>query len=141
MGQNNNGMSNKSQGWLLIAIGVITGFLAFVLIDNSTIVAIIWFIDMALILFGIGGILSDQPLSRSQKQLIEAQVKLLGQKVKAGEPVDKLIDDMSGTTKLREKEERNQIIKGAVKGGIIAGDAGAVVGAIVAKNKIDNKKR
>lgn len=33
------------------------------------------------------------------------------------------------------------IIKDAVKGGIIAGEAGAVVGAIVGKNKVDNEKK
>ena len=34
-----------------------------------------------------------------------------------------------------------EIIKGAVIGGVVAGDAGAVVGATVAKNKLDNEKK
>lgn len=33
-----------------------------------------------------------------------------------------------------------EIIKGAVIGGIVAGEAGAVVGATIAKNNLDNKK-
>ncbi len=33
------------------------------------------------------------------------------------------------------------IIKDAVKGGIIAGEAGAVVGAVVGKNKVDHEKK
>ena len=34
-----------------------------------------------------------------------------------------------------------EIIKGAAIGGIIAGDAGAVIGATVAKNKLDSQKK
>lgn len=34
-----------------------------------------------------------------------------------------------------------EIIKGAVIGSIVAGDVGAVVGAVAAKNKIDNQKK
>ena len=33
-----------------------------------------------------------------------------------------------------------QIIKGAIIGGIVAGEAGAIVGAAIAKNKLDNSK-
>lgn len=40
-----------------------------------------------------------------------------------------------------KKAETKEIIKGAVIGGIVAGDAGAVVGATIAKNKIDNQKK
>lgn len=43
--------------------------------------------------------------------------------------------------KLEQKKQTGQIIKGAVVGGIVAGDAGAVVGAVAAKNKIDNQKK
>lgn len=126
----------------MIGIGIILIFVAIFVASASTIVAaIIIFVAIIMIMYGIGNVLSEQPLSRDQEKLIEAQVKLLGQKVKAGESVDKLIDDMSGTTKMREKEERKEIIKGAVKGGIVAGDVGAVVGAMTAKNKIDNERK
>lgn len=40
-----------------------------------------------------------------------------------------------------KKKETKEIIKGAVVGGIVAGEAGAVVGATIAKNKIDNEKK
>lgn len=43
--------------------------------------------------------------------------------------------------KQEQKKETAEIIKGAVVGGIVAGDAGAVVGATIAKNKIDNEKK
>ena len=42
--------------------------------------------------------------------------------------------------KYNKRKETKQIVKGAVVGGIVAGDAGAVVGATIAKNKIDSKK-
>ncbi|MBQ7303521.1 MAG: hypothetical protein IJW75_01200 [Alphaproteobacteria bacterium] len=41
---------------------------------------------------------------------------------------------------LRTKQRTRKILKGAVVGGALAGGAGAVVGAIVAKDKLDNKK-
>ena len=40
-----------------------------------------------------------------------------------------------------KKKETKEIIKGAVVGGIVAGEAGAYVGATIAKNKIDNEKK
>ncbi len=40
----------------------------------------------------------------------------------------------------KAKSETKEIIKGAVIGGIVAGEAGAVVGATIAKNKLDNQK-
>lgn len=40
----------------------------------------------------------------------------------------------------QEAKAKKEIIKGAVVGGIIAGDAGAVVGAVVAKEKVDREK-
>lgn len=40
-----------------------------------------------------------------------------------------------------KKKETKEIIKGAVVGRIVAGEAGAVVGATIAKNKIDNEKK
>lgn len=43
--------------------------------------------------------------------------------------------------KQEQKKETAEIIKGAVVGGIVAGEAGAVVGAAIAKNKIDNGKK
>ena len=39
-----------------------------------------------------------------------------------------------------KKKETKEIIKGAVVGGIVAGEAGAVVGATIAKNRIDKVK-
>lgn len=81
----------------------------------------------------------DQALAR-------AQVEYMAAKAKSGQSITgKDMDDISGLTKAREnqqkKKETASIIKGAVTGGIIAGEAGAVVGAVVAKNKIDNEKR
>lgn len=78
--------------------------------------------------------------------LAKAQVDYLAAKIKSGQPItEKDTDDISGLTKAREdqqkKKDTGRIIKGAVTGGIIAGEAGAVVGAVVAKNKIDNEKK
>lgn len=47
------------------------------------------------------------------------------------------------TGKLRDPKANSgtkKIVKGAVIGGIVAGEAGAVIGATIAKNKLDNEK-
>lgn len=43
--------------------------------------------------------------------------------------------------KKQKAKETKEIIKGAAIGGIVAGDVGAVVGATIAKNNIDNQKK
>ncbi|MBE6754431.1 MAG: hypothetical protein E7559_08825 [Ruminococcaceae bacterium] len=40
-----------------------------------------------------------------------------------------------------KKSETAEIIKGAVAGGIVAGEAGALVGAVIAKSKNDSNKK
>lgn len=40
----------------------------------------------------------------------------------------------------KAKSDAKEIVKGAVIGGIVAGEAGAVIGATIAKNKLDNQK-
>lgn len=82
---------------------------------------------------------------REQQMLAEAQMNYMVAKVKSGQQITgKDLDDISGRTKARQdqqkKKDTGRIIKGAVVGGIVAGDAGAVVGAVVAKNRIDNEK-
>lgn len=41
----------------------------------------------------------------------------------------------------KQNSGTKEIVKGAVIGSIVAGDVGAVVGAVAAKNKIDNQKK
>lgn len=42
--------------------------------------------------------------------------------------------------KSKDNSGTKEIVKGAIIGGIVAGEAGAVVGAAIAKNNLDNKK-
>ena len=71
---------------------------------------------------------------RMRQALIQAEANKRVQDMLAGKPNPELV-------KMQQKKETKEIIKGAVAGGINAGDAGAVVGAMIAKNKIDNEKK
>ena len=71
---------------------------------------------------------------RMRQARIQAEANKRVQDMLAGKPNPELV-------KMQQKKETKEIIKGAVAGGIIAGDAGAVVGAMIAKNKIDNEKK
>lgn len=115
---------------------------------NSGTIAVVLGI-VGFILFCIGFYLWGSNRNAStiaeKKKLMELQVKLMYEQAKVGKVDSKLVDDISGVTaakqKAQKKEERNRIIKGAAVGGIIAGEEGAVVGAVIAKNNIDNEKK
>ncbi|MEE1017605.1 MAG: hypothetical protein U0L27_08045 [Ruminococcus sp.] len=131
-------------GWMLIASIVIIIIACF----NSGTIAVVLGI-VGFILFCIGFYLWGSNRNAStiaeKKKLMELQVKLMYEQAKVGKVDSKLVDDISGVTaakqKAQKKEERNRIIKGAAVGGIIAGEEGAVVGAVIAKNNIDNEKK
>ena len=76
------------------------------------------------------------------KRMAEAYANLAISRAKLGQTplTNKEIDDITGITKAKQAEETKKIVKGAVVGGIVAGDAGAIVGATIAKNKIDSEK-
>lgn len=96
------------------------------------IVGIIWYVAS-------GQLSKDE--KREREELAKTQANLLIAKANAGQKLTK--DDLTSYDEKRrqEKKETKEIIKGAVAGSIIAGDAGAVVGAVIAKNKIDNEKQ
>lgn len=76
--------------------------------------------------------------------MAQAVVSYWGTKVKAGQSltekdVDKAISAM-GMDGVQKLEEKKRIIAGAVAGGIIAGDVGAVAGAVATKAKIEEEK-
>jgi len=89
--------------------------------------------------YGSGQAAKDE--KRQREELAKAQAELWIAKAKAGQKITD--DDCTPyeVKKMQEKEETKKIIKGAVVGSVIAGDAGAVVGATIAKNKIDNEKK
>ena len=92
------------------------------------------------IMFIIGGIVAlvrggEEDLIAQNKERTEMIIK----SVQRGIPVSD--DILDPTKKQREqKKETATIIKNAAVGGIIAGPAGAAVGAVVGKNKVDNQK-
>ena len=75
---------------------------------------------------------------QQEKDLAESTAQLIIAKAIARERID--LDDTPSARVASQKEETKQIVKGAVIGSIVAGDAGAVVGATIAKNKIDRTK-
>lgn len=75
-----------------------------------------------------------------QKEMALKQANLNIQMAKAGmNPYE--VNKKATEAQAAKKAETKEIIKGAVIGGVVAGDAGAVVGATIAKNKIDNNKK
>lgn len=71
------------------------------------------------------------------------QADLMVKMAKAGMSPGDISDGISAMNRPKRTSNSGtkEIIKGAVIGGIVAGDAGAVVGATVAKNKLDNEKK
>ena len=132
-------------GWMLVASIVIIMIACFV--GGGAISVVIGIVGF--ILFCIGFYLWGSNRSASmiaeKKKLMELQVNLMYEQARVGKVDSKLVDDISGVTaakqKAQKKEERNRIIKGAAVGGIIAGEEGAVIGAVIAKNNIDNEKK
>lgn len=80
---------------------------------------------------------------REQHRNVDAQVNLVVEMAKAGMSSSEISDGITAmnTPKRTTDSGTKEIIKGAVIGGIVAGDAGAVVGATVAKNKLDNERK
>ena len=75
-----------------------------------------------------------------EKEMALKQANLNIQMAKAGmNPYE--VNKKAAEAQAAKKAETKEILKGAVVGGIVAGEAGAVVGATIAKNKIDNKKK
>lgn len=87
--------------------------------------------------------------NRSKSQIDELhrnaqiQADLTIKMAKAGMSAGEISDGISAMNRPKRTSNSGtkEIIKGAVIGGVVAGDAGAVVGATVAKNKLDNEKR
>lgn len=102
-----------------------------------------WLAPIAMILFIVGVIITCGSRSADQihqsNALAARTAELMVAQVKAGQKFD--IDDTPMARAARQKEETKAIVKGAVVGSIIAGDVGAVAGATIAKNKIDNAKK
>ena len=69
---------------------------------------------------------------QEQKQMAELMVR----QAAAGGKID-----VNKITSKPTNSGTKEIIKGAVVGGIIAGEAGAVVGAAIAKDKLENQKK
>lgn len=86
--------------------------------------------------------------NRSKSQIDELhrnaqiQADLTIKMAKAGMSAGEISDGISAMNRPKRTSNSGtkEIIKGAVIGGVVAGDAGAVVGATVAKNKLDNEK-
>ena len=86
----------------------------------------------------------DQELEEQQrKQAMELQIELWKKQAELGQPmnIQADMDRLYGLDELerkkREKQQTKEIIKGAVAGGIVAGDAGAVVEAMTALTILD----
>ena len=96
-------------------------------------------------LFGslIGGVIVHNYRSefaiKQDHELMKKRIEVMAHQVQCGKSIDP--NNLPEVRAARQKEETKQIVKGAVIGGIVAGNAGAVVGATIAKNKIDNEKK
>ena len=80
-----------------------------------------------------------------QKKLMGATAQLWVTKAQAGQritpkEVETAVASHTGYDTYQKRQETKKIVKGALVGGIVAGDAGAVVCATIAKNKIDSEK-
>lgn len=104
--------------------GIIIGILVLFLIA----------IIVSCIVYAVKNRETPEERERMRQAKIRAEANKRVQDMLAGKPNPELV-------KMQQKKETKEIVKGAVTGGIIAGDAGAVVGAMIAKNKIDNEKK
>lgn len=101
---------------------------------------------LGMIGFGAGFFITMGNRSREQIDELhrnaQIQVDLMVKMAKAGMSSGEISDRVCAMNhpKHTSDDGTKEIIKGAVVGGIIAGDAGAVVGATLAKNKLDNAK-
>lgn len=80
-----------------------------------------------------------EEIHRNAQIQADQMVRMVQAGMSPGE-VSNRITDMNNP-KRTSNSGRKEIIKGAAIGAIIAGDAGAVIGATVAKNKLDNQKK
>ena len=80
-----------------------------------------------------------EEIHRNAQIQADQMVRMVQAGMSPGE-VSNRITDMN-QPKRTSNSGRKDIIKGAAIGAIIAGDAGAVIGATVAKNKLDNQKK
>ena len=80
-----------------------------------------------------------EEIHRNAQIQADQMVRMVQAGISPGE-VSNRITDMNHP-KRTLNSGRKEIIKGAAIGAIIAGDAGAVIGATVAKNKLDNQKK
>lgn len=78
-------------------------------------------------------------IHRNAQIQADQMVRMVQAGMSPGE-VSNRITDMNHPKRASDSGTK-EIIKGAAIGGIIAGDAGAVIGATVAKNKFDNQKK
>ena len=129
-------IANNKKGKLILLIGI-------VLIVIGCALSAGWLAPFAIFAFIWGFLITmtnkTEYQIRQEKALANAKANLMIAQVKAGQKIN--LDDTSYSREAKQKEETQKIVKGAVIGGVVAGPAGAVVGATVAKNKIDNEKK
>lgn len=92
-----------------------------------------WIIDMIGVCSGL--IVSKEAKEERESAALRADMQAHPWKYSLTDSQAKAIGRSQGSTGTKT------IIKDAVKGGMIAGPTGAVVGAIVGKNKVDNAKK
>jgi membrane-bound ClpP family serine protease len=149
MGNANDEASKHGRGCLFLVLGLGLIVLACAM-GGGTGAVIVGMIGLVCFFIGFFPAINNRSASKiaDDKASAQAIASMWGAKVKAGESitskdVDKAISDlgMDGVQKHEQaKKDAAKIVKGAVVGGIIAGEPGAVVGAVVAKNEIDKEK-
>lgn len=138
-------IGRNSIGKLILIVSI--GLLIFVCfgLNGGSAAATIGVLGVAGFFVGLFLTLGNKSQSeiREQHRNIDAQVNLMVEMAKAGMSSSEISDSITAmnTPKRTTDSGTKEIIKGAVIGGIVAGDAGAVVGAAVAKNKLDNERQ
>ena len=129
---------SKGTARLIYIIGILLIIIACFGFDGGDAAATIGMIGAIMFIVGVivalvrGG-------EENLKEQAKEQADMIIRSVQMGVPVsDEILDP---TKKQREqKKETATIVKNAAVGGIIAGPAGAAVGAVVGKNKVDSQK-
>lgn len=142
----NNYLTEKEQaevkahsiGKIMLFIGVIPAILAILCLEGDSGVTVA-FIGCVIMAIGIALMMHNRSAGKIEQdhRTVETWVKM----AKSGMPAKKVADAVCGESARRQKAETKEIIKGAAIGAVVAGDAGAIVGATIAKNKIDNQKK
>ena len=142
-------INNHNLGCFTMVAGIVLLLMACGM-NGGTIAGVVGGIGIVLVIIGFFPWSSNRSASKikEDEKLAKAMVSLWGTKVQTGHNLTgKDVDNAMSVMGLDAVEKHNQakkdaakIVKGAVVGGIVAGETGAVVGAAMAKNKIDNEK-